>query len=163
MSYNKVKRIDKETFKGLDSLLRLHMDHNHIEFINPEAFYGLTNLQLVHLEGNHLQQLHPDTFITLRQSQVFRLSSVRTIHLSENLLTTLPADIFTGCVHLENVFLHGNPWTCDCRMKWFPTWAHRNPGEEHPGVVWKQLELGYGIWCLNCYSESDTLSSSTSK
>lgn len=130
MSYNKVKEIKKETFKGLDSLLRLHMDHNHIEFINPEAFYGLTNLQLVHLEGNHLQQLHPDTFITLRHSQVFKLSSVRNIHLSDNLLTSLPADIFSGSSQLENLFLHGNPWSCDCRMKWFPVWAQRNTGEK---------------------------------
>ncbi|KAK2912427.1 immunoglobulin superfamily member 10 [Channa argus] len=128
MSHNKVKEIKKDTFKGLASLLRLHMDHNHIEFINPEAFYGLTNLQFVNLEGNHLQQLHPDTFITVRHSQVFKLSSIRNIHLSDNFLTTLPADIFSGCSQLENVFLHGNPWTCDCRMKWFPVWAQRNKG-----------------------------------
>ncbi|XP_068578772.1 immunoglobulin superfamily member 10 isoform X2 [Cebidichthys violaceus] len=128
MSFNKVKEIKKETFKGLDNLLRIHMDHNHIEFISPEAFYGLTKLQLVHLEGNHLQQLHPDTFITLRHSQVFKVSSVRNIHLSENLLTTLPEDIFLGCSQLENLFLHGNPWTCDCRMKWFSVWAQRNTG-----------------------------------
>lgn len=130
MSYNKLKIINKETFKGLDSLLRLHIDHNHIEFINPEAFFGLTNLELVNLEGNYLQQLHPDTFITLRHSQVFKVSSVRTIHLSDNLLTTLPADIFSGCSQLENVFLHGNPWKCDCRMKWFSLWAQRNTGKE---------------------------------
>ncbi|XP_054460524.1 immunoglobulin superfamily member 10 [Anoplopoma fimbria] len=128
MSFNKVKEIEKETFKGLDNLLRLHMDHNNIEFISPEAFYGLTKLQLVHLEGNHLQQLHPDTFITLRHSQVFKVSSVRNIHLSENLLTILPEDIFSGCSQLENLFLHGNPWTCDCRMKWFSVWAQRNAG-----------------------------------
>lgn len=135
MSYNKVKEINKETLKGLDSLLRLHMDHNNIEFISPEAFYGLTNLQLVHLEGNHLQQLHPDTFITLRHSQVFKVSSVRNIHLSDNLLTSLPADIFSGCTQLENLFLHGNPWTCDCHMSWFPEWAQRNSGEEYNCVL----------------------------
>ncbi|XP_073349665.1 immunoglobulin superfamily member 10 isoform X2 [Pagrus major] len=128
MSFNKVKKINKETFKGLDGVLRLHLDHNHIEFISPEAFYGLTNLQLVHLEGNHLQQLHADTFITLRHSQVFKVSSVKNIHLSDNLLTTLPAEIFSGCSELENIFLHGNPWTCDCRMKWFSAWAQRNTG-----------------------------------
>lgn len=126
MSYNKVKEINKETFEGLDSVLRLHMDHNLIEFIHPEAFYGLTKLQLVHLEGNHLQQLHPDTFITLRHSQMFKVSAVRTIHLSDNQLTSLPEDIFSGNGQLESLFLHGNPWTCDCHMSWFPLWAQRN-------------------------------------
>ncbi|CAJ1065317.1 immunoglobulin superfamily member 10 [Xyrichtys novacula] len=128
MSFNKVREISKETFKGLDNILRLHIDHNNIEFINPEAFYGLTKLQLVHLEGNHLQQLHPDTFITLRHSGVFKVSSVRNIHLSDNLLTTLPADIFSGCSQLENLFLHGNPWMCDCHMKWFSKWSQKNTG-----------------------------------
>ncbi|XP_061575460.1 immunoglobulin superfamily member 10 [Cololabis saira] len=128
MSHNKVKEINKRTFKGLDRMQRLFIDHNHIEFINPEAFYGLTDLQLVHLEGNHLQQLHPDTFITLRHHQVFKVSSVRTIHLSDNLLTTLPADIFSGCSYLENLFLHGNPWSCDCRMQWFSVWAQKKVG-----------------------------------
>lgn len=130
MSFNKVKKINKETFKGLDSLLRLHMDHNQIDFISPDAFYGLTNLQLVHLEGNHLQQLHPDSFVTLRHSQVFRVSSIRSINLSDNLLSTLPAGVFSGCSELENLFLHGNPWACDCRMKWFSAWAQRNTGEK---------------------------------
>ncbi|XP_054650667.1 immunoglobulin superfamily member 10 isoform X2 [Dunckerocampus dactyliophorus] len=128
MSYNKVKELNKQTFKGLESLQRLYMDHNHIEFISPEAFYGLTSLQLVHLEGNRLQQLHPDTFITLRHSQVFKVSSVRTIHLSDNLLTSLPAEIFSGCNHLENLFLHGNRWACDCRIKWFALWTQKNTG-----------------------------------
>ena len=129
MSYNQVKEIRKETFRGLQSLIRLHMDHNRIEFLHPEAFYGLTALQLVHLEGNLLQQLHPDTFVTLRHSQVFKVSSVRNIHLSDNALSSLPADVFSGCAQLENVFLHGNPWSCDCRMEWFPVWVQRNAGE----------------------------------
>ncbi|CAL8347300.1 unnamed protein product [Arctogadus glacialis] len=128
MSYNKVKELKKETFKGLDSLLRLHMDHNSIEFISPDAFFGLTSLQLVHLEGNLLHQLHPDTFVTLRLSGAFKVSSVRNIHLSDNHLTGLPADIFSGCSRLENLFLHRNPWSCDCRMEWLPKWSQRNPG-----------------------------------
>lgn len=130
MSFNKIKKINKGTFKGLKSLMRLYLDHNQIEFINPEAFYGLTNLQLVHLESNHLQQLHPDTFITMRHNQVFKVSSVRTLHLSDNQLETLPADVFSGCSKLENLFLHGNPWACDCRMSWFAGWAQKNTGEE---------------------------------
>ncbi|TSN21166.1 Immunoglobulin superfamily member 10 [Bagarius yarrelli] len=128
MSYNRVKELRKETFQGLDNLLRLYMDHNTIEFIHPEVFYGLTSLQLVNLEGNVLQQLHPDTFITLRYNQIFKYSSIKTIYLSENALTTLPDTVFAGCYQLENLFLSGNPWSCDCRMNWIATWIERNPG-----------------------------------
>nr|XP_061797768.1 immunoglobulin superfamily member 10 [Nerophis lumbriciformis] len=152
MSYNKVKELNKQTFKGLESLQRLYMDHNYIDFISPEAFYGLTNLQLVHLEGNHLQQLHPDTFITLRHSQVFKVSSVRTLHLSDNLLTSLPADIFSGCSHLENLFLHGNRWACNCHMNWFPIWM-----QMHTGVLKCKRDRRYprGQLCPVC--ENPTL------
>ncbi|KAK3534201.1 hypothetical protein QTP86_004804 [Hemibagrus guttatus] len=128
MSYNRVKELRKDTFQGLENLLRLYMNHNAIEFIHPEAFYGLTLLQLVNLEGNILQQLHPDTFITLRYNQIFKFSSIKTIYLSENALTTLPATVFTGCYQLENLFLNGNPWSCDCRMDWLAAWIERNPG-----------------------------------
>ncbi|KAK7905224.1 hypothetical protein WMY93_017831 [Mugilogobius chulae] len=128
MSYNKIKKVNKETFRGLENLLRLHLDHNNLEFINPNAFYGLNNLQLVNLEGNYLQQIHPDTFITLRYSQLFEVSSVKTIHLSDNLLSSLSADIFPSSVQLDNLFLHGNPWSCDCGMAWFPKWRSMNIG-----------------------------------
>ncbi|KAJ8367831.1 hypothetical protein SKAU_G00078590 [Synaphobranchus kaupii] len=128
MSYNRVKAINKETLQGLRSLVRLHMDHNRIEFINPEAFYGLTALQLVQLEGNLLQQLHPDTFVTLRYSQIFKVSSVKSIYLSDNALSGLPTNIFSHCTQLENLYLHGNPWSCDCHMEWFVDWEERNAG-----------------------------------
>ncbi|XP_055022649.1 immunoglobulin superfamily member 10 [Boleophthalmus pectinirostris] len=128
MSYNKLKKINKETFTGLKSVIRLHLDHNHLEFIHPNAFYGLSSLQLVNLEGNYLQQIHPDTFITLRYNQLFAVSSVKTVHLSDNLLSSLPADIFPSSVQLENLFLHGNPWSCDCHMAWFTKWRIMNVG-----------------------------------
>lgn len=111
------------------------MDHNRIEFVHPEAFYGLTSLQFVTLEGNLLQQLHPDTFITLRHSQIFKISSIKTIYLSDNMLASLPATLFTGCYQLENIFLNGNPWSCDCRMDWIAAWIGKNPGRDDRAVL----------------------------
>ncbi|XP_060098331.1 immunoglobulin superfamily member 10 [Heteronotia binoei] len=127
MSYNKVKVIQADTFHGLTSLVRLHMDHNQIEFVSPKAFYGLTSLRLVHLEGNVLKQLHPDTFVTLRYIRIFKTSSVKHVYLSDNFLTSLPQDIFSYMSELESLYLHGNPWTCDCALKWFAEWAERYP------------------------------------
>nr|XP_009289666.1 immunoglobulin superfamily member 10 [Danio rerio] len=130
MSYNRVEKLNKDTFRGLDNLVRLQLDHNLITFIHPESFYGLKRLQLINLEGNQLQQLHPDTFISVRFGQILKWSSLKTIYLSDNALGTLPAAVLSGCVKIENLFLSGNPWSCDCRMSWLAKWI-----EKHPGVL----------------------------
>nr|XP_020637564.1 immunoglobulin superfamily member 10 [Pogona vitticeps] len=147
MSYNKVKVIQADTFHGLVGLVRLHMDHNQIEFVNPKAFYGLTSLKLLHLEGNVLKQLHPDTFVTLRYLQIFKTSSIKHIYLSDNLLTSLPQDIFTYMTELESVYLHGNSWICDCALKWFAEWA-----EQHPDIVKCKKDRGFpgALQCPLC-------------
>uniref|UniRef100_A0A674I3I6 Immunoglobulin superfamily member 10 n=1 Tax=Terrapene triunguis TaxID=2587831 RepID=A0A674I3I6_9SAUR len=127
MSYNKVRILQKDTFHGLKSLVRLHMDHNQIEFIHPEVFYGLTSLRLVHLEGNLLKQLHPDAFVTLCYIQIFKTSSIKHIYLSDNFLTSLPQEMFSYMPELESIYLHGNPWSCDCDLQWFVDWAEQWP------------------------------------
>ncbi|XP_009674641.2 immunoglobulin superfamily member 10 [Struthio camelus] len=127
MSYNKVRVLQQGVFYGLKSLVRLHMDHNRIEFVNPNVFYGLTSLRLVHLEGNLLKQLHPDTFVTLRYFEIFKISSIKHIYLSDNLLTSLPQEMFSHMSELESIYLHGNPWSCDCSLQWFAEWAKERP------------------------------------
>ncbi|KAM4042569.1 immunoglobulin superfamily member 10 isoform 1-T1 [Anomaloglossus baeobatrachus] len=118
MSYNKVKTLHKNTFRGLKSMVRLHMDHNKLEFLSPESFYGLTSLKLVHLEGNEIRQLHMDTFVTLRFIQIFKTSSIKHINLSDNQLSSLPKEMFLYLNELEGLYLHGNPWSCDCNLQW---------------------------------------------
>ncbi|NWU94600.1 MXRA5 protein, partial [Upupa epops] len=149
ISYNKLKVITGQTLQGLSSLMRLHMDHNRIEFIHPNAFNGLTSLRLVHLEGNLLQQLHPNTFSTFMVLDYFKLSTVRHLYLSENALRTLPAGMFQGMPLLENLYLHGNPWACDCSLKWLLEW-----NEVSEGVLKCKKEKAYegGQLCPKCNS-----------
>ncbi|XP_076839012.1 matrix-remodeling-associated protein 5 [Brachyhypopomus gauderio] len=128
LSYNKLTVISQHTFQGLWSIARLHLDHNHLEFIHPYAFLGLTSLRLLQLEGNRLQQLHPATFATLSVLGHFPMSTLKHLYLSENGLRTLPQKMLAGMPHLENLFLHENPWTCDCRMSWFKEWSSNTPG-----------------------------------
>ncbi|NWV68596.1 IGS10 protein, partial [Malurus elegans] len=127
MSYNKVRVLQQDVFHGLSSLVRLHMDHNQIEFVHPHVFHGLTSLRSVHLDGNLLQQLHPDTFVTLHYSQIFKISFLRHISLADNALTSLPAEMFSYLAELESLYLHGNPWCCDCGLRGFAEWAQHRP------------------------------------
>ncbi|NXD81437.1 MXRA5 protein, partial [Halcyon senegalensis] len=149
ISYNKLKVITSQTLQGLSSLMRLHMDHNRIEFIHPNAFNGLTSLRLVHLEGNLLQQLHPNTFSTFMVLDYFKLSTVKHLYLSENTLRTLPAGMFQGMPLLENLYLHGNPWACDCSLKWLLEW-----NEVSGGVLKCKKDKAYegGQLCPKCNS-----------
>ncbi|XP_015282004.1 PREDICTED: matrix-remodeling-associated protein 5 [Gekko japonicus] len=128
ISYNKLQVLTGQTLQGLSSLMRLHVDHNRIEFIHPNAFNGLTSLRLLHLEGNLLQQLHPNTFSTFIVLDYFRLSTIKHLYLSENSIRTLPVGIFQKMPLLENIYLHGNPWSCDCRLRWLLEWNEKSPG-----------------------------------
>ncbi|XP_072542788.1 matrix-remodeling-associated protein 5 [Salminus brasiliensis] len=127
MSYNKVRVITGRSLLGLTGLVRLHLDNNRIEFIHPDAFHGMTSLRLLHLEGNHLQKLHPATFSTFSLLQHFPVSTLKHLYLSDNLLTSIPQDLLKNMPQLENLFLYGNPWTCDCRLNWLRGWrAHHS-------------------------------------
>ncbi|TKS66164.1 Matrix-remodeling-associated protein 5 [Collichthys lucidus] len=128
MSYNKLKEINGHTLHGLWALARLHLDHNRLEFIHPDAFQGLTSLRLLQLEGNRLQQLHPATFATFTLMDYFHVSTLRHLYLSDNGLTSLPSKLLATMPQLENLYLHGNPWTCDCNMRWLRDWNKTSPG-----------------------------------
>lgn len=132
-SYNKLRVLTAHTLQGLRSLLRLHVDHNEIEFVHPHAFRGLAALRLLHLEGNRLHQLHPATFCTFSLLDHFRLSTVRHLYLADNRLQSLPAGTLESMPLLENLYLHGNPWACDCRMRWLLEGRGRAAGKRGRG------------------------------
>lgn len=128
LSYNKLREVSRHTFVGLWSLARLHLDHNGLESIDPDAFHGLTSLRLLQLEGNRLKQLHPSTFSTFSIMEHFHVSTLKHLYLSNNSLSTLPKETLENMPQLENLFLHGNPWVCDCNMKWVHRWLQTAPG-----------------------------------
>ncbi|KAJ3584076.1 hypothetical protein NHX12_014572 [Muraenolepis orangiensis] len=128
MSYNKLSQISRRNLQGLWSLARLHLDHNRLEFIQPDTFQGLTSLRVLQLEGNRLRQLHPATFTTFSLLSYFHVSTLRHLYLADNGLTSLHPGLLKAAPLLENLQLHGNPWSCDCHMDWLRGWDKSSPG-----------------------------------
>ncbi|XP_061736116.1 matrix-remodeling-associated protein 5-like [Nerophis ophidion] len=128
LSYNKLTEIpSSRTFSGLTSLLRLYLDHNRLQYIHPRALLQLPSLRLLRLQGNRLQQLHPHALCTISLLNTYYFSTLRHLDVSNNSLSTLPGATFKTAPMLETLSLHANPWSCDCRMSWFPAWhfVHR--------------------------------------
>nr|XP_061783687.1 matrix-remodeling-associated protein 5-like [Nerophis lumbriciformis] len=149
LSYNKLTRVTPGLFEGLLGLVRLHLDHNLISFIEPYSFSGLTSLKLLQLEGNILKEIHPHTFITVSLLGNFWTSSLKHLHLSDNLLDQFPASVLNTAPRLELLSLHGNPWTCDCQLHWLLQWS-----STHEGVIKckKERETSTVEICPQCFS-----------
>ncbi|XP_036883594.1 matrix-remodeling-associated protein 5 [Sturnira hondurensis] len=148
-SYNKLRVVTAQTLQGLHSLVRLHADHNELEFIHPRAFQGLTSLRLLHLEGNRLHRLHPGTFATFSFLGHFLLSSIRHLYLAENRIPSLPDGMLQNMPLLENLYLQGNPWACDCTLRWLAQWQAKSKG-----VLKCKKDKAYegGQLCATCFS-----------
>ncbi|KAK2856684.1 hypothetical protein Q5P01_005419 [Channa striata] len=149
LSFNKLTEINRHTFLGLWSLSRLHLNHNQLEFIHPDAFQGLTSLQLLQMEGNRLQQLHPATFTTFTLMGHFHISTLKHLYLSDNELNSLPSSLLATMPQLENLYLQGNPWICDCNMRGLQHWDKTSPGV----LKCKKVKaLPGGKLCPMCFS-----------
>ncbi|XP_041652916.1 matrix-remodeling-associated protein 5 [Cheilinus undulatus] len=147
LSYNKITSVNPGLFEGLAGLIRLHLDHNLIEFIEPYSFSGLTSLKLLQLEGNLIQDIHPHTFITVSLLGTFWTSGLKHLHLSDNLMEQLPAAALKMAPRLELLTLHGNPWACDCQLRWLVEWS-----SSHEGIIKCKKDRGSSEVCPLCSS-----------
>ena len=97
---NKIKKIGKNTFKGLDNLLTLYLHGNEIEEIHPNAFVGLKTLAFLHLSHNKIPFLPPSLLDGLNQ--------LDTLTLQYNKITNLPQDIFKDLDSLRILYINDN-------------------------------------------------------
>ncbi|CAH8500713.1 unnamed protein product [Schistosoma turkestanicum] len=92
--HNPIGNIPNHFFLPIGKTLRsIVLSEGSIDLqLNPESFYGLYKLQLLDLSNNQLESL-PDTY-----ERVF------------------------SQMQLEELYLHGNPWKCDCHLRWLKQW-----------------------------------------
>ncbi|THD27212.1 Leucine-rich repeat-containing protein 4 [Fasciola hepatica] len=91
---NPMGYVPKRIFAPLGSSLRvLVLSGGSEDFqLDPGALEGLTMLQVLDLSYNHLETLHESFETTIHHMQ------------------------------LKELYLYGNPWRCDCNLRWLKVW-----------------------------------------
>ena len=59
---NEIKKIDPNTFNGLDNLEWINFSSNQIKEIDPNTFNGLDNLKWIKFSHNEIKKIDPNTF-----------------------------------------------------------------------------------------------------
>ncbi|CAM1313346.1 Uncharacterised protein g6235 [Pycnogonum litorale] len=115
LASNRMKQIPSKALKELKKLIHLHLPHNQIQKIDADSLDGYgTNVRYLYLDSNKLSEIHVKSF------QI--LDNIKWLKLQRNQLTVLELDSFAPILDtLEKLEIYGNPYNCDCKMKWFAT------------------------------------------
>ncbi|XP_062072719.1 platelet glycoprotein Ib alpha chain [Lepus europaeus] len=152
LSHNKLKTLPP-LGPALPVLTTLDVSYNQLDSLSAGALDGLGQLQELCLQGNKLKALPQGLLASTRQLQKLNLAenqlkdlppglldgleSLSTLYLYRNWLHTIPNGFF-GDLPLPYVFLHDNPWMCNCEILYLRHWL-----EESGNVyLWK---AGVGV------------------
>ncbi|KAJ9595809.1 hypothetical protein L9F63_013004 [Diploptera punctata] len=95
----------------------LDLSGNDIPYLTKDAFrsVGLINLQRIFMRGTGIREIHKDAFRDLK--------ILVEVDLSDNAVSSIHPDTFTGNDRLRVLYLNGNPIT-ELRDRQFPTLPH---------------------------------------
>ena len=130
--------IEVNIWNGLQYLERLYLYGNYIDTISPRAFSSLIFLKTLHLSGNRLSEINGSMWVGLQfletlylvglrlrdipRHGISHMPSLTKLHLDNNLLTTLKADMFNPDIkeHHEHLalLLAGNMLQCNSDLCW---------------------------------------------
>ncbi|XP_029370441.1 TLR4 interactor with leucine rich repeats [Echeneis naucrates] len=114
LSNNRISRLDNGALRGLSSLRELLINGNALEEIPAGLLDPLERIEELDFSNNRISNVDSLAFSQLKHLKVLRLKN--------NFLTSLSGDIFALNSVLYDLDLHGNNWTCDCRLKELKRW-----------------------------------------
>ena len=131
-----------QLFSSLSSVEELYLDNCGISEITAECLRHLTSLRVLHLSRNDIKALPLDVFsnnpslqeVKLSYNQISSVTSsflshtpqLQTIDLRYNKIQTLPESLRASFDALNDVILHGNPFHCNCELRWFRDWLQQS-------------------------------------
>ncbi|KAL4238543.1 Toll-like receptor 5 [Mactra antiquata] len=110
-----------ELFKGLSNLEQLYLMNNNIMSIPEPSFQDLASLKLLNLTNNKMTGWGKELF---RSTQ-----KLEALDFTNNLISTLKADNVGKFRFPMNLNLTGNPFLCDCDLRWFRDWMNKTEVE----------------------------------
>ncbi|XP_077363036.1 TLR4 interactor with leucine rich repeats [Festucalex cinctus] len=147
LSENEIQHVGNKVFHNLKKLSKLSLSSNRISHLHSGTLLGLSSLKEFLIDANQLEDIpaglldplelveHLD-FSRNRIANVdslafIHLKHLRVLKLTNNLLTSISGDIFKLNNFLHDLDLHGNNWTCDCRLEKLKRWmtAARSQGK----------------------------------
>ncbi|KAI5945680.1 amphoterin-induced protein 2 [Manis javanica] len=113
LSSNKLQAVRSAVFQELKVLEALLLYNNRISYLDPAAFGGLAQLRKLYLSGNFLTQFPMDLYVGR-----FKLPELTFLDVSYNRIPSLPVQHIKSVPgkQLRGVYLHGNPFVCDCAL-----------------------------------------------
>ncbi|KAJ8735238.1 hypothetical protein PYW07_006858 [Mythimna separata] len=163
---NRLTRVDKEAFKGLEYLIDVDLSGNNISYVDPEAFLDSRGLLNVELQDNPLSTVE-GPFLASSTLQYLDISScnlstinpqffdnittLTTVDLSGNPLKTLEAGMFDVLTSLETLKLNDckltsiseNTFSSAVNIKYLELSGNHLTNTDWPEVLGKLLRLEY--------------------
>lgn len=102
------------SFRDTPALQLLLVTAGRLGTIGDGAFAGLVLLEYLFIEDNDVGTIAPTALRGLR--------GLLYLSLANNRLETLPRGLFQGLETLTQLDLRGNPFQCDCRLRWLVAW-----------------------------------------
>ncbi|XP_047461273.1 TLR4 interactor with leucine rich repeats [Mugil cephalus] len=138
LSENEIQYVGNHVFQSLKKLSKLSLSNNRISRMGSGALKGLSSLRELLIDGNELVEIPAGLLDPLERIEELdfsrnrisnvdslafsRLKYLKVLKLKNNVLASLSGDIFALNNLLYDLDLHGNNWTCDCRLEELKRW-----------------------------------------
>lgn len=143
LSKNKIKTVDRYTFRKLINLVELDLSYNLLQFVPSHIFDSILELRELKLSGNPIQRITHEAFvnvpklmrlevsdckITFVESRAFAglESSLEWLKIDRNKIVNVRPVTFTSLHSLKGIELYGNAWNCSCYLRPLREWLLRN-------------------------------------
>ncbi|KAL1462720.1 hypothetical protein WDU94_014533 [Cyamophila willieti] len=169
LNKNKIKTLDRYTFRKLFNLVELDLSYNLLQFVPSHIFDSILELRELKLSGNSFQKITHEAFtnvpklmrlevsdckITIVEVRAFSglESSLEWLKIDRNKIVNIRPVTFTSLHSLKGIELYGNPWNCSCYLRPLREWLLRTnipvgvpPICKYPphmtGKSWERLNL----------------------